>query len=173
MTAPSTFAAAALAQAPGSELPRELLIAGILLVVLVVIARICLPRRRPDPAAANAQSERARHFVRLVDTPDAAEAERLAGWLRDRGIVALANAEPLHERTAALGTTQGGGYQAFVAVVSVDVERAQDLLDGEDRAEGDASVAEIERELAEDAPLDEREVDDDGEDDYSSRSNSR
>ncbi len=106
------------------------------MAAFTVVAWLC--RSRPKPAVER-PTQVERHLVELTATGTAAEAERLAARLRERGIVALANAAP-----AATPPPGGGGFRSCVEVIATDLERARAMLEAEQTPEGDAPRHEVE-----------------------------
>jgi hypothetical protein len=129
---------------------NQLVAAGGVLLLFLLVARICRPRPPRPPLRATTVE---RHLVELVSEPSAHEAEATAAALRAEGVVALANAEPTPpDRHDPRWREQGHRY--FVVVASADLERARALLAGVVPREGDATDEEVERLLAADADYD-------------------
>ncbi|MCR9245754.1 MAG: hypothetical protein NXI31_12050 [bacterium] len=107
-----------------TQITSALVVVSCLFLVFAAVARLMHRRRRPRRHDLG----RNEHFVRLVDCGSVKEASRLAAQLRDQGIVALANAKQRPPRYNRRNIKISGGYQAFVAVVSPDVDRAREHL---------------------------------------------
>lgn len=109
-------------------------------------------------------------LVELVTTASAAEAEHLARRLRRAGILALANAEPVHPDPGHVGRTPPLHFRCFVLVAEQDRERALAMIYADQVSEGSAPPVEILAELADHAERDregEADCDGDGLDDDS------
>lgn len=84
-------------------------------------------------------------LTELVTMPSAAEAERLAEHLRQRGVLAIANAESsTGQNPDDPRVRHGDRLRAFVVVAKRDLERAKAELYAMHAPEGDATPDEIE-----------------------------
>lgn len=93
------------------------------------------------------REEMEEQLVELLQTSSADEARLLAARLLERGILAVANAEPTRDR-AASRRGMSYGYRTFVLVHENDLEAAHAILDELLGAEGDVPQELIEQEMA-------------------------
>src|SRR5687767_9849019 len=101
-----------------------------------------------ERAAVTARDELQGILTELVTVSSAAEAERLAEQLRQRGILAIANVAPWPKADEPAHVLRGDTLRAFVVVARRDLERAQAELYAMHTPEGDATHEEIEAALA-------------------------
>jgi hypothetical protein len=97
---------------------------AIVLGLFALVGWICRPRRREhDPRVDAVKAQ----FVELTEASSPADAEQCAAWLREHGVVALANAElvPVPSDDHRL---PGVRYRSFVVVLAAEVDRARTLL---------------------------------------------
>lgn len=91
------------------------------------------------------REEMEQQLVELLETASASEAERLAAGLRQRGIIAVANAEALPLTKARRGWQQP--FRTFVLVHETDVDAASTVLDEILGAEGNIPDEQIRQEM--------------------------